>query len=123
MEYEVIAHSGQSFVRPLPGGVWIAAENDAIALVQFCAEADTDRILLPAACLSPDFFRLSTRLAGLVLQKLANYRVKAAVVLDTAAVQGKFYEFMLETNRGQTFRVFDDESRAAAWLLGETAEA
>lgn len=123
MEYEIVARNGQSFVRPLPGSVLITAESDAITLVQFCAEADTDRILLPAAYLSPDFFRLSTRLAGLVLQKLANYRIKTAAVLDTAAVQGKFYEFMLETNRGQTFRIFDNEAQAAAWLLGETAEA
>ena len=122
MEYEVIARNGQSFVRPLPGSVLIAAESDAVMLVQFCAEADTDRLLLPAACLSPDFFRLSTRLAGLVLQKLANYRIKTAAVPDAAAVKGKFYEFMLETNRGQMFRVFDDEKQAAAWLLGETEE-
>ncbi|NLF28069.1 MAG: DUF4180 domain-containing protein [Clostridiales bacterium] len=113
---EAIEKNGKRYIRLTDGA--IAAEADALTVVQFCAEHDTNLVLIPGECLSSEFLRLSTAVAGLVLQKLSNYRVRAAAVLDTASVRGKFREFMLETNRGSAFRIFDGEEQAAEWLTG-----
>ena len=33
-------------------------------------------------------------------------------------IKGKFQDFLLEANRGQSFRIFDDREEAANWLCG-----
>ncbi len=118
MNYQVIVRNGQKYVKLIPKEGLVASESDGRTLVQFCAEGDTNLLMLPFACLAPEFLRLSTGVAGLVLQKLTNYSIRAAAVLDTAAIKGKFKDFMLEANRGQSFRVFDSEEQAEQWLIG-----
>ncbi len=97
----------------------ITEEQDGIALVSACAENDTNKVLLPADCLSEEFLNLSTRVAGLVLQKLTNYNVKAAAVVNVKKVRGKFKDFIKEANRGNLFRAFEDGEAAEKWLLEE----
>ena len=41
--------------------------------------------MLPVRRLPADFFRLETRIAGNMLQKLTNYRMKCAIVGDISA--------------------------------------
>lgn len=53
---------------------------DLMATVQF--EAGCNCIILDRSALSEDFFDLKTRLAGEILQKFINYRVKVAIVGD-----------------------------------------
>jgi len=113
---EPVEKNGVRYIR-LTGGE-IAREADALTVVQFCAEHDTNLVLIPGERLSSEFLRLSTAVAGLVLQKLSNYFIRAAAVLDAASVRGKFRDFMLETNRGNLFRIFDGEQQAEEWLTG-----
>jgi hypothetical protein len=74
--------------------------------------------MLPSACLSEDFLRLSTRVAGLVLQKLGNYNIKAVAIYNVNNTSGRFKEFLSEANQGQTFRVYENFEDAESWLLG-----
>jgi PadR family transcriptional regulator, regulatory protein AphA len=95
----------------------IASEKDAVVLVGLCGENGTNRLLLHAKDLSPDFFDLSTRLAGEILLKFSTYRIQAALVAGPELTRrGKFPEFMLETNRGPAFRVFSERQPALDWL-------
>ncbi len=95
----------------------IASERDAVDLVGLCGENATDRLLLHAEALSPDFFDLSTRLAGEILLKFSNYSIRAALVANEEQTShGKFPDFMLETNRGSDFRVFAAPGSALEWL-------
>ena len=58
---------------------------------------------IPAARLSPDFLRLSTGLAGEVLQKFVNYGLRVAIVGDVsaaAAASAPLRDFIGESNRG-----------------------
>lgn len=60
---------------------------DLIATVGF--ETGCERIILNKSAICEDFFDLSTRLAGEILQKLINYHIKVAVVGDFSALQVK----------------------------------
>ena len=94
-------------------------ENDqaALEIVGICREEGTDRVMLHSANLPDDFFWLSSGLAGNILLKFFNYSIRAAVIVDPERVhQGKFYEFAVETNRGNQFRIFYDRQKAGEWL-------
>jgi hypothetical protein len=88
--------------------------------VGICGEESTHRVLLHSANLPGDFFKLSTGVAGNILLKFVNYSIRAAAVLAPEQVnQGKFYEFALETNRGNQFRIFSNRQEAEEWLTRE----
>ncbi len=60
-------------------------------------------IAIPRTRLTADFFRLRTRLAGEILQKLTNYRFKVAIVGDVSAeiaASDALRDFVRECNRG-----------------------
>lgn len=101
------------------GSLRIANERDALDLVALCGEYETDKLLLDGECLDPAFFDLKTGLAGEVLLKLSNYRIRAAVIMPQERVgTGRFAEFVLETNRGNQFRVYSQHEGAEKWLVG-----
>jgi PadR family transcriptional regulator, regulatory protein AphA len=104
----------------LPETDKLSSEQDALELVGVCGEYNTDRVMLHASNLTDDFYQLRTGLAGAVLQKFANYRIRAAAVLTPELVnQGRFREMVLEANRGNQFRVFYDRESAEAWLTSQ----
>jgi hypothetical protein len=85
--------------------------------VGYCGENQVRGILLHAENFSPEFFDLSSGLAGSVLLKFSVYSLRVAALLKPEQVnRGKFQEFVSETNRGNQFRVFYIREDAAAWL-------
>jgi PadR family transcriptional regulator, regulatory protein AphA len=117
MEYEYIQNGQLSYVECQPESGVITSEADALELVSACGEYMCHRLLIHASNLSPDFYNLRTGLAGAVLLKFSNYHIQAAAVIPTeTASQGRFGEFVLETNRGQQFRIFPNRQNAEAWL-------
>ncbi|MFZ7104099.1 MAG: DUF4180 domain-containing protein [Peptococcaceae bacterium] len=115
MEYTSTNKNGQIYVTVTDGQ--IQTEQDGLALVSACAEHGTNLLMLPSACLSEDFLRLSTRVAGLVLQKLGNYNIKAVAIYDVNNTSKRFKEFLSEANQGQAFHVCDNFKDAERWLL------
>ena len=84
---------------------------DLMATVRY--ETDCDRMIVFKAALAPEFFDLSTRLAGDVLQKYVNYQMKLAIVGDFSNVRSKsLRDFIYESNQGN--HVFFVESEAEA---------
>jgi hypothetical protein len=76
-------------------------------------------VAVPLARLGPDFLRLSTGVAGRVLQKLVNYRFQIAVVGDVcaaAAGSDPLRDFIRESNRGRTVWFVDDLAALEAKL-------
>jgi hypothetical protein len=68
-------------------------------------------VAVPLARLGPDFLRLSTGVAGQVLQKLVNYRFQIAVIGDVSAATAAsdpLRDFVRESNRGKTVWFVDD---------------
>jgi len=76
-------------------------------------------VAIPLSRLGPDFLRLSTGLAGHVLQKLVNYRLHVVVLGDVAAAVAAsepLRDFVRESNRGTTVWFVDDLAALEARL-------
>lgn len=118
MQYTVIEKQGKKIIEYASNQNPLRAEQDALDLLSACMEQETNLVMLHSNALSDEFFSLKTGLAGAVLQKLSNYRVRAALVLtDSQKVKGKFKDFLVETNRGNSFRVFHEKAEAEDWLM------
>ncbi|MFF3024494.1 DUF4180 domain-containing protein [Gottfriedia sp. NPDC057948] len=61
----------------------------------------SSRIALTKEAISEDFFNLSTKLAGAVLQKFVNYNIKFAIIGDFSSYTSKsLKDFIYECNKG-----------------------
>jgi PadR family transcriptional regulator AphA len=116
IRYRLVKDEKQGFVECLPE-MMVTSEDDALELVAFCGENETDRLLVYGESLPMDFFDLHTGLAGKILLKLSNYRIfLAAVITPDRIGNGRFYEMVCETNRGREFRVFGNRADAIEWF-------
>ncbi|MRR30750.1 DUF4180 domain-containing protein [bacterium] len=96
----------------------IASERDALDLVGLCGEHQVQNVVIAGECLDDAFFDLKTGLAGAALLKWSNYLLRVAVILPPERIgTGRFAEFVMETNRGNQFRVFSDKESAVKWLV------
>lgn len=69
----------------------------------------------------PDFFDLSTRIAGEVLQKFVNYKTAVAIVGDYSGYTSKsLKDFIYESNKGQSVFFVDSVELAVQNLTGST---
>jgi len=81
------------------------------------AGMDSGGLLIDESQLGPDFFDLRTGLAGEVLQKFTNYRVRLAIVVaDALAYGGRFNELVREHRTHNAVRFFETEQLARQWL-------
>lgn len=95
----------------------IRTERDIMELIAGCVEHDARNVLLYEANFSPEFFDLKTTLAGTLLQKLANYRLRGAGLISLEKITSeRFKELIFECNQGQLFRFFEDKAAAEKWL-------
>ena len=75
---------------------------DFIATVNY--ETGCNHIVLNKSAICNDFFNLSTRLAGEILQKYINYHIKLAIIGDYSSHTSKsLKDFIYESNRGKDF--------------------
>lgn len=118
MTYILVEQNGKNYLECLPGRMPVNSERDALDLVALCGENSTHRLMLHAEHLPPAFFDLKTRLAGDVLLKFANYRIKVvALVTPDLVGEGRFAEMAMESNRFNEFGVFYARPQAEQWLL------
>ena len=72
---------------------------DIMATVSF--EVGCDRIILNKSVICDDFFHLRTGLAGEILQKFINYKMKIAIIGDFSVYSSKsLKDFNYEINKG-----------------------
>ena len=83
--------------------------------------AGADHLLVDKAAVAEDFFILSTGLAGEILEKFIQYRIKMAVYGDFSCYTSKpLRDFIYESNHGSDF-FFVPEREEALRLLLRTA--
>lgn len=88
-----------------------------------CIESGTGALLLNEPAMPPEFFDLSTRVAGELVHRLSVYRIRlAAVVPDLSAHSAAFQDFVREANRGRQFRFFPTRAEAIRWLASEAVK-
>ena len=98
-----------------------AAITDAASAMEIATtaryETGCSRIAIDKKLVCGDFFILSTRLAGEILQKLMNYRVKMAVCGDYSRYTSKpLHDFIYESNQGNDFFFVATKEEAAEKL-------
>ncbi len=96
----------------------IQTQRDILDLIVHCSEVGSSRVLIKEGALHPDFFDLSSGLAGDITLKLSSYRVKTAIVADLAKVKSeRFLEWTAECNRVKEIFFTASEKKAKEWLL------
>ncbi len=74
--------------------------QDGIDLLGNLYYQDYDKIILYKKNITTEFFDLKTGIAGEILQKFSNFRVKLAIVGDFSGLNGdSIQQFMLESNQ------------------------
>lgn len=97
-------------------------EADVNTLMSAAWHHEATIVAIPVERLSDDFFRLSTRLAGEVVQKFANYRLRLVIVGDISerVSQSKsLRDFVYEANNGQLVWLVADEDELCRRLTTE----
>ena len=86
-----------------PEGPTLRGEADALEVIAQASAHEVDLLVIPAERLDEGFFRLSTRMAGEIVQKFVNYRLRLVIVGDLSerlANSSTLRAFVDETNRG-----------------------
>lgn len=94
----------------------ISSALDLIMTVQY--ETGCTNIVINKEAITNDFFILSTRLAGEILQKFINYGIRLAIYGDFSGYTSKpLKDFMYESNRGKDIYFQPNVSLAIDKLL------
>jgi hypothetical protein len=96
-----------------PDGPVVSTVQDALDLIG-AAFSGATVVALPAVRLDPGFFTLSTGLAGEIMQKFVNYRIRLAIVGDLAdhlAASSALRALVHESNQGRQI-----------WFVADLAE-
>jgi hypothetical protein len=97
-----VRHGCTVLVLPADGPI-IASGQDVLDLLGDAYGHQADLLAVPVARLDPGFFRLSTGIAGEVVQKFVNYQLRLAVVGDLSqelADSSALRAFVHESNNG-----------------------
>jgi hypothetical protein len=82
-------------------------------IVTIWYEAGCERIIINKSAISDDFFDLSTKIAGEILQKFIIYHMKIAIVGDFSGYTSKsLKDFIYESNKGKDIFFLPDEKHA-----------
>jgi hypothetical protein len=94
-----------------PEGPSLAEDRNLSDLIGELFGARAKLVVIPLDRLGPGFLRLSSGVAGAVLQKLVNYRFRIAVLGDVSAAEAAsapLRDFVRESNRGTSVWFVED---------------
>lgn len=111
-----VAVNGKYFIEGNAGQPLLQQVDDITKVIEACFNYQTKRVLLYSKNLTDHFFDLSSLEAGEILQKFRNYKIRLAVVIGPIQLSSAFRDLMVEENRNQFFRLFEDREKAEAWL-------
>lgn len=112
MKMNFLESDGEKFAEILSDRVLLNSTQDVLDMMADADYGGARKIIVHEKNISPEFFKLSTNLAGEILQKFVNYKVSLAIVGDFSKYNSKpLNDFIRECNRGrQIFFVNDVES-------------
>lgn len=98
----------------------IRTEEDGLDLLGKLYYQGFDRIIIYEKNIISDFFNLKNGMAGEVLQKFSNYRVRLVIVGDFSKyTHNSMRDFIFESNRGKQVNFLSNLSEALALLSGK----
>jgi Domain of unknown function (DUF4180) len=104
----------------------ISTPDDASDLVGTAWSHQANLVVVPVERLDPEFFRLSTGIAGEITQKLVNYRLRLTVMGDISehvAGSDALRDFVWESNHGDQIWFVADEPEFAEKLALRAARS
>ena len=108
---------GISIAEILPGSETIGTTGDLLDILADAGYNGSTGLIIHSATLSSDFFDLRTGLAGEILQKFSNYRMKFAIIGDFTEVKSKaLRDFIRESNTLGTINFVGTAEEAIARL-------
>ena len=100
MKIEYIIKNGISIATLISNQIEIHTAQDALDIMMTSAYEGAENLIIHQAQLSPDFFDLKTGLAGEILQKVSNYRMRLAIVGHFENMESKaLKDFIYESNK------------------------
>ena len=101
---DVVRLHGVNVLRCAPEGPPLDGERTALDLIGDAMGYDAQVVAIPTERVADAFFQLRSGVAGAVMQKFVNYRVRLAVVGDVSRHVGEstaLRDFVHETNQGR----------------------
>ncbi|MVM35306.1 DUF4180 domain-containing protein [Spirosoma sp. HMF4905] len=100
MEIETHQLNGIKAAEVVSTGIVIKSAEDGLDLLGNLYYQGFDTIIIYKENVTPDFFDLKTGIAGELLQKFSNYRVRLAVIGDFSNYSSKsINDFIFESNK------------------------
>lgn len=106
-----------------PDGPTIGSEADALDIIGGAGWQHADLVVIPAQRFDNSFFRLSTGVAGDIIQKFVNYRMPLAIIGDISgylAASSALRAYVAESNTGRHVWFLADFSELDARLTQKT---
>lgn len=111
IEFHPIGATGIAEV--ITNGIVINCAEDGIDLIGNVYFQGFEKVILYKENVSPGFFDLKTGMAGEILQKFSNYRVRLVMVGDFSAYTSKsLRDFIRESNKGKQVNFLSTKEEA-----------
>ena len=114
MDYKIIEKMNKKYIEIKQE---IVSESDVLDIIGICISNDIKMLVLREKAFSEEFIDLKSGLAGIVLQKFMNYRIKVSAIIDKDKIEGRFKELVYELNKSNNFKVFNNSIDAENWIL------
>lgn len=86
-----------------PGYAKIGSADDIVDVLGNASYVNCTKVIIHSDSFAAGFFDLRTGLAGEILQKFSNYRMRLAIVGDFSQLKSRSWrDFIRESNRGKT---------------------
>ena len=118
MKIKAINENGQIIALVNSETILIKDGSSALDfMMNISHEIKSRRIALNKEAIDEQFFDLRTGIAGDVLQKFVNYRIKFAIIGDFSTYTSKaLKDFIFESNKGNSIFFVNDENTALTCL-------
>lgn len=94
--------NGVRFAEVTSDTILINNAEDGLDLLGNLYYQEADGVIIYAKNITPEFFDLKNGIAGEILQKFSNYRMRLAIVGDFSTYTGKsINDFIYESNKGR----------------------
>ena len=118
---EIVEIGGEWVLLAKTDGPAVTGPDGVMDLIGEAFSRGVGTVALPVERLDPRFLDLSSRIAGEVIQKFTNYRLRLAIVGDISAELARseaLRAFVIESNRGRSVRFIDRLEGLDGWLGG-----
>ena len=118
MNYKLININDKPFVVRLEDKIQIRDEQSMLDMLMTIAyETGLSRVIIDKDNLTEDFFNLSNKIAGNILQKVVNYNMKLAIIGEFSNYDSRaLRDFIYERNSGKDIFFVEDEAMALKML-------